>query len=68
MKKNTIKSILLTAGLFVATFTMAQTKVAHVNSAEILSLMPETKTADGYTWGKLKSGAGWIAIECCVRL
>lgn len=28
----------------------------------------ETKTADGYTWGKLKSGAGWIAIECCVRL
>ena len=28
----------------------------------------ETQTADGYTWGKLKSGAGWIAIECCVRL
>lgn len=28
----------------------------------------ETKVADGYTWGKLKSGAGWIAIECCVRL
>ena len=28
----------------------------------------ETKSADGYTWGKLKSGTGWIAIECCVRL
>lgn len=28
----------------------------------------ETKVADGYTWGRLKSGAGWIAIECCVRL
>ena len=23
----------------------------------------ETKAADGYTWGKLKSGAGWIALE-----
>lgn len=23
----------------------------------------DTKTADGYTWGKLKSGAGWIALE-----
>ncbi len=23
----------------------------------------ETKSADGYTWGKLKSGAGWIALE-----
>lgn len=23
----------------------------------------ETKRADGYTWGKLKSGAGWIALE-----
>lgn len=23
----------------------------------------ETKSAGGYTWGKLKSGAGWIALE-----
>lgn len=23
----------------------------------------EEKKADGYTWGKLKSGAGWIALE-----
>ena len=23
----------------------------------------DTKKADGYTWGKLKSGAGWIALE-----
>ncbi len=23
----------------------------------------ETKEADGYTWGRLKSGAGWIALE-----
>lgn len=23
----------------------------------------EKKTASGYTWGKLKSGAGWIALE-----
>ena len=27
----------------------------------------ETKKADGYTWGKLKSGAGWIALEYTVR-
>lgn len=23
----------------------------------------ETKSADGYTWGRLKSGVGWIALE-----
>lgn len=23
----------------------------------------ETKAAEGYTWGRLKSGAGWIALE-----
>lgn len=28
----------------------------------------ETKKADGYTWGKLKSGAGWIALEYTKRL
>lgn len=28
----------------------------------------ETKTANGYTWGKLKSGAGWIALEYTIRL
>lgn len=28
----------------------------------------ETKTADGYTWGKLKSGAGWIALEYTTKL
>ena len=28
----------------------------------------ETKKADGYTWGKLKSGAGWIALEYTVKL
>ena len=28
----------------------------------------ETKTAGGYTWGKLKSGAGWIALEYTERV
>ena len=28
----------------------------------------ETKNANGYTWGKLKSGAGWIALEYVKRL
>lgn len=28
----------------------------------------ETKVADGYTWGKLKSGAGWIALEYTERV
>lgn len=27
-----------------------------------------TKTAGGYTWGKLKSGAGWIALEYTERV
>ena len=28
----------------------------------------ETKVAGGYTWGKLKSGAGWIALDYTKRL
>lgn len=28
----------------------------------------QTKTADGYEWGKLKSGAGWIALKYTTRL
>lgn len=28
----------------------------------------ETKVADGYTWGRLKSGAGWIALEYTERV
>lgn len=28
----------------------------------------ETKTAEGYTWGRLKSKAGWIALEHTERL
>lgn len=28
----------------------------------------ETKSADGYEWGKLKSGAGWIALKYAKRL
>ena len=28
----------------------------------------ETKAADGYTWGRLKSGAGWIALEYTERI
>jgi len=28
----------------------------------------EVKENDGYTWGKLKSGRGWIALEYCERL
>lgn len=28
----------------------------------------ETKVSGGYTWGRLKSGAGWIALEYATRL
>lgn len=28
----------------------------------------ETKSADGYEWGKLKSGAGWIALKYTTKL
>lgn len=28
----------------------------------------KTKSANGYTWGRLKSGAGWIALEYTERL
>ncbi|MCI5871161.1 MAG: N-acetylmuramoyl-L-alanine amidase [Streptococcus sp.] len=28
----------------------------------------ETKSADGYEWGKLKSGAGWIALKYTSKL
>lgn len=28
----------------------------------------ETKIADGFTWGRLKSGIGWIALEYATRL
>lgn len=28
----------------------------------------ETRDADGYTWGRLKSGAGWIALKYAKRL
>lgn len=28
----------------------------------------ETKSAGGYTWGRLKSGAGWIALEYTKRV
>ena len=28
----------------------------------------ETKSAGGYTWGRLKSGAGWIALEYAKRV
>lgn len=28
----------------------------------------ETKVAEGYTWGRLKSGVGWIALEYAERL
>ena len=27
-----------------------------------------TKKKDGFTWGKLKSGLGWIALEYTIKL
>lgn len=44
-------------------------------SCAVVSLCPkgaytivETKTADGYEWGKLKSGLGWIALKYTQRV
>ena len=35
---------------------------------ETADLINETKKNGGYTWGKLKSGAGWIALEFTTRV
>ena len=40
--KKTILFVLLS---FIVGFTSAQTKVAHINSSELISAMPEMKTA-----------------------
>ena len=42
-------------------------KVARVCPVGIYTIT-ETKSADGYTWGRLKSGAGWIALEHTERV
>ena len=36
--------------------------VGNISDRGVYTIM-ETKTATGYTWGRLKSGAGWIALE-----
>lgn len=38
--------ISLATGIFFGTVVSAQTKIGHVNSAELVTLMPESKTAD----------------------
>ena len=47
MKK--IKTLLLAATLFIAgtSFTQAQTKVAHINTQDLIAAMPAMKTAQG---------------------
>ncbi len=42
MKKN-MKNGMIVLALFTASFAQAQTKVAHINTGEILQKMPEIK-------------------------
>lgn len=37
-------------------------RVTQVHRGEVFTIL-ETKSAGGYTWGRLKSGAGWIALD-----
>lgn len=41
--------------------------VTKVKKNEVFTIL-ETKVNNGYTWGRLKSGAGWIALNYTVRL
>ena len=40
--------------------------VGTVKNGEVYTITEEVK-ADGYTWGKLKSGAGFIALKYCIK-
>lgn len=40
--------------------------VGTVKKNEVYTIT-EIKKADGYSWGKLKSGAGFIALEYCIK-
>lgn len=41
--------------------------VTRVKKGEVYTIL-ETIEKDGYTWGKLKSGAGWIALNYTNRI
>lgn len=41
--------------------------VTRVRKNEVYTIL-ETKVSNGYTWGRLKSGVGWIALNYTVRL
>ena len=49
-------------------------KEASINGEEVgmipqgVYTITETVSADGYTWGKLQSGQGWIALEFTTRV
>ena len=42
-------------------------KTTQVHSGEVYTIVQTAKNG-GYTWGKLKSGAGWIALEYTKRV
>lgn len=42
-------------------------KVGMITDRGVYTIMEE-KEADGYTWGRLKSGAGWIALKYTKKL
>lgn len=39
-----------------------------VRKGEVYTIVEETTSTDGIKWGKLKSGAGWIALKYCIRM
>jgi hypothetical protein len=40
----------------------------QIHAKGIYTVTDEAKGADGYTWGKLKSGAGWIRLDLVRRI
>lgn len=41
--------------------------VTRVYKKDVYTIL-ETRQNEGYTWGRLKSGAGWIALDYCKKL
>ena len=47
--------------------TINSSIVTRVYNGEVFTIL-ETAKADGYTWGRLKSGIGWIALDYTKKL
>jgi outer membrane protein len=46
MKKNSLRLVLVTVLVSISAFAQAQLKFGHINSTELIQMMPQTKQAD----------------------